>query len=119
MALIDGRRGGRGWLEEVRPAALPLHRGSGLSKVRPYSQLRAEIARRDRSLREKVVSLEQAASFVRDGDCGRHWRKHDVAHPDGDDLGPDPRRQERAVLLRCITSSDGDLLLGSGVSITL
>src|SRR3989442_6406946 len=40
-----------------------------MSAVRPYAQLRHDIARRDRSLREKVVSLEQATSFVRDGDA--------------------------------------------------
>ena len=36
--------------------------------VAPYLELREELARRDRSLREKVVSLDEAASFVRDGD---------------------------------------------------
>ena len=36
--------------------------------VRPYAQLRHDVAKRDRSLREKVVSLEDAASFVRDSD---------------------------------------------------
>ena len=33
----------------------------------PYTHLRQELAKRDRGLREKVVSLADAASFVRDG----------------------------------------------------
>ena len=35
--------------------------------VQPYKELRQNLARRDRSLREKVVTLEEAASFVNDG----------------------------------------------------
>ncbi len=35
--------------------------------VQPYQTLRENLARRDRSLREKVVTLEEAASFVSDG----------------------------------------------------
>ena len=33
-----------------------------------YLDLRQALQRRDKSLREKVVTLEEAASFVRDGD---------------------------------------------------
>src|SRR5258707_3809093 len=36
--------------------------------VPTYLELREELLRRDRSLRHKVVSLEEATSFVRDGD---------------------------------------------------
>jgi len=39
-----------------------------MTSVVPYSKLRRDLEQRDRSLREKVVSLEEAASFVRDGD---------------------------------------------------
>ena len=39
-----------------------------MSEVTPYSRLRKDLAQRDRSLREKVVSLEEATSFVHDGD---------------------------------------------------
>ena len=35
--------------------------------VKPYLQLREELSRRDKSLREKVVTLEDATSFVQDG----------------------------------------------------
>jgi len=83
--------------------------------VRPYSQLRAEIARRDRSLREKVVSLEEAVSFVRDGDC---------VGVGGSTMSRTPMAMIWALIragrkglscCRSITSSDGDLLLGSGI----
>ena len=37
--------------------------------VAAYATLREKLARRDRSLREKVMSLSDAVSFVHDGDC--------------------------------------------------
>jgi len=40
------------------------HDGSGQA----YQQLRAETLARDRGLREKVMSLEEAAKLVSDGD---------------------------------------------------
>ena len=36
-------------------------------EVQPYAKLRENLAQRDRSLREKVMSLSEAASFVQDG----------------------------------------------------
>ena len=36
--------------------------------VTPYRQLREETLARDRGLREKVMSLEEAAKLVNDGD---------------------------------------------------
>ncbi len=48
-----------------------------------YLELREDLLRRDRSLRDKVVSLEEAASFVQRRRFGRHRRQHHVAHPDG------------------------------------
>jgi hypothetical protein len=39
--------------------------GCGMSEVQSYTKLRKDLMLRDRSLREKVVSLEEAASFVR------------------------------------------------------
>jgi glutaconate CoA-transferase subunit A len=83
--------------------------------VRPYAQLRADIARRDRSLREKVVSLEEAVSFVRDGD---------EVGIGGSTMSRTPMAMIWALIragrkglrcCRCITSSEGDLLFGSGV----
>jgi glutaconate CoA-transferase subunit A len=83
--------------------------------VRPYSELRAEIARRDRSLREKVVSLEEAASFVRDGDCVGIGGSTMSRTPMAMIWALIRAGRKRLSCCRCITSSDGDLLLGSGV----
>jgi glutaconate CoA-transferase subunit A len=38
------------------------------TEVKPYQQLRRETMARDRGLREKVMSLEEAAKLVKDGD---------------------------------------------------
>src|SRR5262245_45496668 len=38
------------------------------SPIKPYQQLRSATLARDRGLREKVMSLEEAANLVRDGD---------------------------------------------------
>ena len=61
-----------------------------------YLELREGLSRRDRSLRDKVISLEEAASFVRDGDLpGRHRRQHHVAHADGHRFGRSSAPAER------------------------
>ena len=41
---------------------------SSKSLVTPYRQLRADTLARDRGLREKVMTLEEAAKLVGDGD---------------------------------------------------
>src|ERR1700680_4435162 len=80
-----------------------------------YLELREGLSRRDRSLRDKVVSLEEAASFVRDGDC---------VGVGGSTMSRTPMAMIWALIragkkglscCRCITSSEGDLLFGSGV----
>ena len=48
-------------------AAPPAHT-MGETVRQPYLDLRAQARRRDRSLHEKVVSLEEAASLVKDGE---------------------------------------------------
>lgn len=87
-----------------------------MNLVKPYEKLRKDLAQRDRSLREKVVALEDVASFVRDGD---------LVGIGGSTMSRTPMaliwaliRAERKKLTcsRSITSSDGDLLFGSGVS---
>jgi glutaconate CoA-transferase subunit A len=84
--------------------------------VQPYQTLRANLARRDRSLREKVVTLEEAASFVSDGA---------TVGIGGSTLSRTPMaliwqliraRKKELSCSRCIISTDGDLLIGSGVS---
>ncbi len=84
--------------------------------VKPYQQLRKSTLERDRGLREKVMSLEQAAALVKDGEH--------VAIG-GCTLSRTPMamiwaliraRRKDLVISRSITSTEGDLLLASGVS---
>jgi glutaconate CoA-transferase subunit A len=86
------------------------------SQVESYSRLRDNLSKRDRSLREKVMSLEEAASFVQDdmkvGIGGSTMSRTPMA------MIWEIIRQRRQNLScsRCIVSTDGDLLFGSGVS---
>lgn len=84
--------------------------------VQPYGTLRDNIQKRDRSLREKVVSLEEAASLVPDGA---------TVGIGGSTLSRTPMamiwqliraRKKNLSCSRCIISTDGDLLFGSGVA---
>ncbi len=83
--------------------------------VVPYLELREELARRDRSLRDKVVSLEEAASFVRDGDLVGIGGSTMSRTPMGMVWALIRAGRKRLTCSRSITSSDGDLLLGAGV----
>src|SRR6266571_1850668 len=85
-----------------------------MSGVRPYAQLRHDIARRDRSLREKVVSLEEATSFVRDGDAVGIGGSTMSRTPMGMIWALIRAGKKRLTCARSIVSSDGDLLFGSG-----
>ena len=85
-----------------------------MSDVKPYEKLRNELAQRDRSLREKVVTLDDVASFVRDGD---------MVGIGGSTLSRTPMAliwaliragRRKMTCARSITSSDGDLLFASG-----
>ncbi|MEG6508874.1 CoA transferase subunit A [Methyloligella sp. 2.7D] len=86
------------------------------SDVQSYATLREDLAKRDRSLREKVVSLEEAAGLVRDGMQvgigGSTMSRTPMA------LIWELIRQGRKQLScsRCIVSTDGDLLFGGGVA---
>lgn len=84
--------------------------------VKPYLRLREDVSKRDRSLREKVVSLEEAASFVQDGAS---------VGIGGSTMSRTPMamiwqlirdRKKNLSCCRSIVSTDGDLLFGSGVS---
>ena len=84
--------------------------------TKPYSDLRRETEARDRSLREKVMSLEEAAALVNDGDH--------VALG-GCTLSRTPMamvwaliraRKKELTVSRSITSTEGDLFYGSGAS---
>lgn len=79
-----------------------------------YLNLRRRLAERDRSLHEKVVSLEAAAELVKDGE---------TVGIGGSTLSRTPMamiwalvraRRKRLTCTRGITSSEGDWLIGSG-----
>lgn len=84
--------------------------------VTPYRSLRSATAARDRGLREKVMSLEEAARLVKDGEH---------VGIGGCTLSRTPlamiwalirARRKNLTISRSITSTEGDLLLASGVS---
>ncbi len=87
-----------------------------MSLVPPYEKLRKDLAQRDRSLREKVVSLEEAASFVRDGDSVGIGGSTMSRTPMGLIWALIRAKRKQLSCSRCIVSSDGDLLFGSGAS---
>ena len=85
-------------------------------QVTPYAKLRENLAERDRSLREKVMSLEDAASFVQDG------MQVGIG---GSTMSRTPmvmiwelvrQRRRKLSCSRSIVSTDGDLLFGSDVA---
>lgn len=84
--------------------------------VQSYKELRAGLSRRDTSLREKVVTLEQAASFVSDGMS---------VGVGGSTMSRTPMAmlwqliragKKNLSCSRSITSTDGDLMVGSGTA---
>src|SRR5262249_4898975 len=82
--------------------------------VTPYLDLRADLARRDRSLRDKVVSLEEAASFVQDGASVGIGGSTMSRTPMGMIWALIRAGRKRLSCSRCIISSDRDLLFASG-----
>src|SRR5215470_4531607 len=86
------------------------------SPVKAYSELRKQTLARNRGLREKVMSLEEAAKLVNDGDH---------VGIGGCTLSRTPiamiwalirARKTLLTVSRSITSTEGDLFLSSGVS---
>jgi len=80
-----------------------------------YLELREDLLRRDRSLRDKVVSLEEATSFVRDGDSVGIGGSTMSRTPMGMVWALARAGRKRLTCARSIVSSDGDLLFASGV----
>ena len=90
-------------------------KGKAKAKAPPtYLELRAELSRRDRSLRHKVVSLEEAASFVRDGDSVGIGGSTMSRTPMGMIWSLIRAGRTGLTCSRSIVSSDGDLLFASG-----
>ena len=86
----------------------------GKTAVRPYAELREGLAGRDRSLRDKVVSLEEATSFVRDGDLVGIGGSTMSRTPMGMIWALIRAGRKDLTCCRSIVSSDGDLLFASG-----
>jgi glutaconate CoA-transferase, subunit A len=84
--------------------------------VTPYQSLRKATLARDRGLREKVMSLEEAARLVSDGEHvgigGCTMSRTPIAMI----WALIRARKKNLVVSRSITSTEGDLLLASGVS---
>jgi len=83
--------------------------------VKPYLQLREELSRRDKSLREKVVTLEDATSFVQDGMSVGIVGSTMSRTPMAMIWALIRARKKHLSCSRSIVSTDGDLLFGSGV----
>src|SRR5438445_11361920 len=79
-----------------------------------YLELRQELLRRDRSLRDKVVSLEEATSFVSDGDSVGIGGSTMSRTPMGMIWALIRAGRKALTCSRSIVSSDGDLLFASG-----
>jgi glutaconate CoA-transferase subunit A len=84
--------------------------------VTPYQQLRRETLARDRGLREKVMSLEEAAHFVNDGDHVAIGGCTVSRTPMAIIWALIRARKKDLTVSRSITSTEGDLLFASGAS---
>lgn len=84
--------------------------------VKRYEDLRRETAARDRGLREKVMSLEEAASLVNDGDHVAIGGCTISRTPLAMIWALIRARRKGLKVSRSITSTEGDLLYGSGAA---
>ena len=86
------------------------------TSVTPYRQLREETFARDRGLREKVMSLEEAARLVENGDHVALGACHLSRTPYAMIWALIRARKQDLTISRSIASSETDLLLAGGVS---
>jgi glutaconate CoA-transferase subunit A len=84
--------------------------------VTPYLELREATQARDRGLRDKVMSLEAAAALVRDGEHVGIGGCHTSRTPFAMIWALIRARKQDLVVSRSITSTEGDLLLASGIT---
>jgi glutaconate CoA-transferase, subunit A len=89
---------------------------STASLVTPYQELRRETLARDRGLREKVMSLDEAAKIVKDGDHVAIGGCTMSRTPMAMIWALIRARKKNLTISRPITSTEGDLLFASGVS---
>ena len=84
--------------------------------VKPYLDLRRATAARDRGLREKVMSLEDAAKLVKDGDHVGVGGSTISRTPMAMIWALVRARKQNLTVSRSITSTEGDIFLASGLS---
>jgi glutaconate CoA-transferase subunit A len=84
--------------------------------VKTYKELREETSARDRSLHEKVVSLSEAAALVGDGDHVAIGGCTMSRTPIAMIWALIRARRKDLVVSRSISSTEGDLFYGSGIS---
>lgn len=84
--------------------------------VTPHLELRQQTADRDRGLREKVMSLEEAASFVSSGDHVAVGGCTMSRTPTAMIWALVRAKKKNLTISRSIVSSEGDVIYGSGIS---
>ena len=84
--------------------------------VKPYAELRHDTLARDRGLREKVMSLEEAAKLVADGDHVAIGGCTVSRTPIAMIWALIRARKRELTVSRSITSTEGDLLFAAGAS---
>jgi glutaconate CoA-transferase subunit A len=84
--------------------------------VTPYRQLREATQARDRGLRDKIMSLEDAARLVKDGEHVGIGGCHTSRTPFAMVWALIRARKKDLVVSRSITSTEGDLVLASGIT---
>jgi glutaconate CoA-transferase subunit A len=84
--------------------------------VTPYRELREATLARDRGLRDKVMSLEEAAKLVKDGEHVGIGGCTMSRTPIAAIWALIRARKKNLTISRSITSTEGDLLFASGVS---
>ena len=99
-----------------RSGADPRRSGERRAWSKPYQQLRADTLGRDRGLREKVMSLEDAAKLVENGDHVGIGGCTMSRTPLAMIWALIRAHKKELTISRSITSTEGDLLFASGVS---
>lgn len=83
--------------------------------MKSYAELRSAIDRKDRGLREKVMSLGEAVKMISDGDHVAAGGCHYSRTPMATVCEMIRQKKQGITYSRSITSGDGDLLLVAGV----
>ena len=83
--------------------------------VKPYQELRQDLQNRDKSLRKKVVTLDEAAATIKDGELVGIGGSTLSRTPMAMILAMIRARKKNISVCRSIVSSEGDLLFGSGI----